>query len=181
MRTFFTGDTHFNHNNIIKLANRPFTTIEEMNEVIIANWNMAVRDEDVVYHLGDFCFGKPLELIERLNGYIKIVPGNHDKEIQKTGVELMMHRKFIFEKILEIEVEVNGAKQLIVLCHYAMRSWNKSHYGSWHLYGHHHGNLPPHGLSFDVGVDTNNFHPYSLEDIADKMKTLSREFVIREA
>jgi len=46
------------------------------------------------------------------------------------------------------------------------------------LFGHEHGMMPPHGLSFDVGVDTNNYMPYSLEDIARKMATMSREFVI---
>ena len=53
-----------------------------------------------------------------------------------------------------------------------MRSWNKSHYGSWCLWGHHHNNLEPYGLSFDVGQDTHNFYPYSLNEICDKMKTL---------
>lgn len=53
-----------------------------------------------------------------------------------------------------------------------MRSWHLSHYASFMLFGHHHGNLDPHGLSFDVGVDTNDFYPYSLNDIENKMKTL---------
>ena len=87
-----------------------------------------------------------------------------------------MIRKFIYGSLLEIKLD----GQLIVLCHYSMRKWNKSHYGSWHLYGHSHGNLPPLGLSFDVGVDTNDYYPYSLDDVSNKMKTLSREFVIKE-
>lgn len=172
MNTWFTADTHFGHTNIIKYCNRPFNTIEEMDSEIIFRWNSVVKDGDVVYHLGDFCFGKPISYIERLNGYLKIIPGSHDKEIQRSGAELML-RKFVFEKLTEIKVDINGINQLVVLCHYAMRSWNKSHYGSWHLYGHHHGKLPPSGLSFDVGVDTNNFYPYSLKDVADKMKSLT--------
>lgn len=179
MNFWWTSDTHFGHRKIIEYCDRPFTSVEEMDEVLIQNWNNVVQPLDVVYHLGDFCFGKPMKYIERLNGYIKIIPGSHDKELQRSGAEMML-RKFVFEKITEVKVGIHGENQLIVMCHYAMRKWNKSHYGSWHLYGHSHGNLPPLGLSFDVGVDTNNYYPYSLEDVVNKMSTLSREFVIKE-
>ena len=179
MTTWFTADTHFNHKKIIEYSNRPFTSVEEMDETLIQNWNNVVRNEDdVVYHLGDFCFGNPWPYIDRLNGFIKIIPGSHDKVLERNIIDGMI-RKFIFGKLEEIKVNINGTSQLIVLCHYSMRSWNKSHYGTWHLYGHHHGKLPPHGLSFDVGVDTNNFYPYSLDDVAKKMATLSREFIIK--
>jgi calcineurin-like phosphoesterase family protein len=53
-----------------------------------------------------------------------------------------------------------------------MRSWDKSHYASWCLFGHHHGSLELYGLSFDVGVDCWNFFPVSLEQIDKKMSTL---------
>lgn len=54
MNIFFTSDTHFGHNNIIKLSNRPFSSVEEMNEGLIERWNDVVGAEDIVYHLGDF-------------------------------------------------------------------------------------------------------------------------------
>jgi calcineurin-like phosphoesterase family protein len=175
MNTWFTSDTHFGHKNVIALCNRPYESLEEMDESLITNWNNMVKFGDVVYHLGDFAFGDPWKYFDRLNGFIKIIPGSHDKVLTR-DIKQGMSRKIVFERLTEINID----HQLIVLCHYAMRSWNKSHYGSWHLYGHHHGNLPPHGLSFDVGVDTNDYYPYSLEDVANKMKTLSREFVIKE-
>ena len=56
MRFWFTGDSHFNHTNIIKYTDRPFKDIYHMNETIIKNWNERVKDEDTVFHLGDFCF-----------------------------------------------------------------------------------------------------------------------------
>jgi calcineurin-like phosphoesterase family protein len=54
MAIFFTGCTHFGHANIIKLAQRPFASIEEMNEVLVERWNSTVGSDDTVYHLGDF-------------------------------------------------------------------------------------------------------------------------------
>jgi len=169
---WFTSDTHFNHKNIIKYCKRPFASVEEMNETLIQNWNNVVSNKDTIYHLGDFCFGVPYPFLGRLNGKIKIISGSHDFIVKDNHL--------CYGNLLEIEVNILNKNQLIVLCHYSMRSWNKSHYGSWHLYGHHHGGLAPHGLSFDVGVDTNDFYPYSLDEVARKISTLSREFIIKE-
>lgn len=57
-----------------------------------------------------------------------------------------------------------GNSRYITLCHYSMRSWNKSHYASWCLFGHHHGSLEPYGLSFDVGVDCWNFTIWAIDE-----------------
>ena len=70
---YFTSDTHFHHEGIIKFCSRPFKNVEEMNEALIANWNRVVRPEDIVFHLGDFCLGGSAEwtgILERLNGKI---------------------------------------------------------------------------------------------------------------
>jgi hypothetical protein len=63
------------------------------------------------------------------------------------------------------EISIYG--QPVVICHYAVRVWNRSHHGAWHLYGHSHGNIPdtPTSLSMDVGVDTHDFHPWHFDEI----------------
>jgi calcineurin-like phosphoesterase family protein len=132
-----------------------------MNEKIISNWNERIQHTDTVYHLGDFCFGDPKKYYQRLKGHILFIPGSHDKNLNSSRVD-----------ILPSLYVLNLKEHEITLCHYAMRSWSKSHYGTYHLFGHHHGRLEPYGLSFDVGVDTNNFYPYSLDEVAQKMKTL---------
>ncbi len=87
MNHWFTADTHFGHANIIKYCNRPFGSSVEMNETMISNWNKVVQPGDIVYHLGDFCFGrKGYEFdiyFNRLNGLIVFIKGNHDKTTWK--------------------------------------------------------------------------------------------------
>lgn len=79
---FWTSDQHFGHARIIELANRPFTSVEEMNETIIERWNAVVSERDEVYVLGDFAMGKiaeTLPIAARLNGYKALIAGNHDR------------------------------------------------------------------------------------------------------
>lgn len=81
-KTFIISDTHFNHGNIIKYTNRPFTGIRHMNESMIHYWNETVGKNDLVYHLGDFAFSDQrnmMKLVESLNGRIIIIRGNHDR------------------------------------------------------------------------------------------------------
>lgn len=78
---FMTSDHHFGHKNILEYEKeaRPFSSLEEMHEVLIDRWNNVVKPNDVVYHLGDFCFGKQwISIASRLNGRKKLVMGNHD-------------------------------------------------------------------------------------------------------
>jgi calcineurin-like phosphoesterase family protein len=179
---FFTSDTHFFHGNIIKHCKRPFVSVEEMNETLIQNWNKKITNKDIVYHLGDvFWKIKTMSpedvynLINRLNfGELHIIPGNHDskKILRNMGA---VPEVCIEPMILEIKI----GDQSITLCHYAMLSWNKSHYGTWQLFGHSHGILNHisenqktllRPTQMDVGVDTNNFCPYSFEEIRQKIE-----------
>ena len=53
---WFTSDTHFGHKNIIEYCKRPFSSVEQMNEMLIKKWNNKVKVDDIVFHLGDFSF-----------------------------------------------------------------------------------------------------------------------------
>lgn len=160
---WFTADTHFGHTNRLEYCNRPFSSVEEMNEILIENWNKVVKKFDMVYFLGDFGFKNQKVLFGikgRLNGVIFPVRGNHDKN---SDLEQ-------FSKASDLQ-EIYIDNKCIVLCHYSMNVWNKSHHGSWHLFGHSHGSLPdnPNSLSFDVGVDCHNFTPISFEEVCQIM------------
>ena len=172
---YFTADLHLGHKNILKYCNRPFKSIEEMDETIICNWLSLVKEKDTVYILGDFTFKSIAPYANQLSGIKYLLPGSHDK-IKYKDYFTNLDGLNILPPILICEnfglKDEYGNKRSITLCHYSLRTWSKSHYGSWHLFGHSHGRLESYGLSFDVGVDTNNFFPYSLNDVEKKMSTL---------
>ncbi len=159
-KTFFTSDTHFGHENIMKYCRRDkFMTpeevalldasdrgeidqrkvrignesIERMNRAMIDNINAVVGENDVLYHVGDAFWGHDFDFAKAIRDQIKCrtihhVWGNHDEPEVKTLFASS-------EKYAEVIVE----HQKIFLCHYPMRAWDKSHKGSWCLYGHVHG------------------------------------------
>jgi calcineurin-like phosphoesterase family protein len=146
---YFSSDLHFGHANVIKHSHRTFDSIEEMNEILIQNWNNTVKPQDEVYFLGDFAWKSTLaKLIRpRLNGrQIFFLQGNHD-----AAAETIKKSFAWWDQVKMIKI----GDQEIWLSHYAHKCWNKMHYGTWHLYGHSHGTLPddPNSKSMDVGVD----------------------------
>jgi len=161
MATFFTSDTHFGHANIIKLCQRPYASVEEMDAALIANWNEIVKPEDTVYHLGDFAFragGKrAAEIAHQLNGTIWITEGNHEEDLLDAYKQGWLSGSGIHFLPRYHETKIEGQK--IVMCHYAMRTWHHDLRGVWHLYGHSHGGLEPLGRSMDVGVDVTGYRP----------------------
>ena len=176
MNTFFTADHHFGHRNIINHCKRPFGSQEEMDRTMIDNWNNVVAKNDVVFHLGDFCFMvNPWKYLNELNGLIHLIPGTHDKRtarlIKRESKANDTSRFFVCDPIHRWKPNRPiKDTQRIVLCHYSMRVWQNSCHGAWHLYGHSHGKLEGHGLSFDVGVDAQNFTPISIDEVCAKMK-----------
>jgi calcineurin-like phosphoesterase family protein len=167
---YFTSDTHFGHKNIIKYCKRPFGGVEEMDEEMVSRWNAVVRDRDTVYHLGDFGMGRGVaDVVNRLKGKIMLVPGDHDGVI----LGMALGDKIRIGGMIEQVALSNGA--LCVLCHYPMMRWRISHYGSIHLFGHCHGGLEGEGLSFDVGVDCNEFAPVSEQQVIERARLIVEE------
>lgn len=181
--TFFVSDCHFWHKNIIQYSNRPFASVDEMNEQMITKWNETVKPDDYVFSLGDFAFakiGKIAELLGRLNGQKYFISGNHDEEVLDNKAYLL-DRGLVKEITAYKEIRIDG--QFIILFHYGCRVWNKSHRDSWLLYGHSHGSLPPFGKSVDVGVDAPfvtgkaEYRPLSFYEVKDFMAKQKHEAV----
>lgn len=173
MTLWFTADTHFNHTNAIEYCFRPFETLAEMTDTIVARWNEAVKPGDTIFHLGDFAlsWGKihaaTLDaILARLRGQKWLIAGNHDRDEVKKNPRWHAVRDYH-----ELKVDLGDIhKQRIVLFHYSIRSWNQMHRGAWMLHGHSHGNLVDiGGKTMDVGVDVHDYRPISLEEVQQFM------------
>ena len=181
---FFTADQHFGHENIIEYCNRPFSSVEEMDEEMIRRWNEKVGKDDTVFHLGDFTLGSQHQAAyywEQLSGFIYILNNtwHHDKRwinvqapymdprmpyYNSKGISIIAKPPLCVLEPMEARTEVP-----IVLCHYPLARWDRGHYGSWHLHGHSHSQYQTPGLIYDVGVDNNDFYPVSLDQVVEIM------------
>ena len=166
-KVFFSSDWHLGHRNVLQYDSRPFNNIDDHDRLIIDNWNYRlINTGNIGFLLGDFALTNERKLDEyaaQIAGTVYYVQGNHDhkKDLKILG------RYFEILAPLQ-EVEING--QLIVLCHYCMMVWNKSHRGSWHLFGHSHGNLGDlDGKRIDVGINNWNYTPVELDLITKVM------------
>ena len=163
---YFTSDLHLVHEKIIELCGRPFRNINDMNRVIIDNYNARVGHGDTVFILGDVCHRLNAEeakgMIARLNGRKILVKGNHD----------ISYGDFLFEEVEEF-LKTSLSHQYFVMMHYPMLSWPKKENGSIQLHGHIHSRGDAYNLQnrkegilrYDVGVDANGFAPVSVEEI----------------
>ncbi len=156
----------------MRFCNRPFKNIEEHDKTLIKNWNNVVNENDIVYYLGDFCFGKgtnssdALNHFKKLSGKIIMIAGNHDRHARNIKNSFFRWHEGLYEAKIR--------KDKIVLCHYPLLSWNAAFHGRPHLFGHCHSGpnkiITHQPNSYDVGVDNNNFTPISIDEVLIKLK-----------
>lgn len=184
---YFTSDQHFYHSNIINYSNRPFSSVEEMNEKLIANYNSLVSPDDVVYHLGDFSLAlRPVEIyVARLNGTKHLILGNHDwahpaHKKSKSGIERWT-QKYIECGFTTVSLggvyEFKELSAPVHLSHMPYKNlepgehgdkyaqWRPEDKGLWLLHGHVHTQWKTKGNMINVGVDPWDYKPVSIEMI----------------
>lgn len=174
MKYWFTADLHFNHKHILEFTDRPYKIVDRMDEALIKKWNSRVKDEDLVFHVGDFCFkNKNVDIqrdyIDKLNGKIIFILGNHDK--RSNGLKTC---------IRDIHIRIGGKDLLLI--HNSVHSC----YGfDLVLCGHSHQYFKFKTLDFEgyrwdacnVGVDVWRGYPVSIEEIIkqyDKWKVTGK-------
>lgn len=174
VKKFYTSDTHFGHEMIIGLCGRPFSSVEEMDAAMVNLWNDVVGKNDIVYHLGDFCFGSAdyaAHIFHQLHGRKILILGNHDVDRKGQALPHLAALPWDVQPTPVFQTTDEGKR--LFLSHYAHRQWPGSGRGSFHFYGHSHGQLYQHGPSRDVGVDLPDvqFQPKSFKyltaDISD--------------
>lgn len=164
-KEFVCADLHFGHKNIIAYENRPFATVEEMDEKLIENWNAVVSPQDIVYVLGDVGFaGKKrlYSLVSRLNGRKVLVLGNHDR----------CHSPSWWEKEIGFNVAEAGpivalySGKLIFMSHEPPEDMSDT--GLFYMYGHVHGNpdYPDHtDNTACVSIERLHYVPALIDDV----------------
>lgn len=167
---WFISDTHFFHENILKFTNKDgkrirakFSSIEEMHETIINNWNAAVRPNDHIYHLGDvtFKYDGPFNLLmSRLNGHKRLVIGNHDKLKNKSLLKW-------FDKVMLWR----GFKEHNFTCSHIPLRLDTLRDGQFNVHGHTHERslADPHYIN--VSVECTDYCPVHLDSL---LKTINR-------
>ena len=181
MKIYFTSDTHFGHANILRFSKRPFHSVPEMNEALCENWASVVTDRDHIYHLGDVVFGKNfkevaayIDMVRKLPGRKFLVPGNHDRKYLSL---LGWAFKEILPPLCELNVQPKDKiRHTVILSHFPMTSWSKSHHGALQLYGHLHGAFLGNQQQTDVGVDAWNYKPVDIDQILERLATLPPRF-----
>lgn len=191
INTWFTSDTHFGHKNILEFEPeaRPFKTLEEMHEVMIDRWNSVVRDKDIVYHLGDFAFGRAnLEIAKRLNGTKRLVMGNHDTYRSADYLSF-------FDRLLGVTFW-----KMCILSHVPVHPANLGSRAFLNVHGHMHSKKVKRAIGmaldvpqedgrivtmstivceepdpnyFNVSVEQNNLTPFHADQILERLKEIS--------
>jgi len=195
-KIYISSDEHYFHENILRFTKRGqlFSSIEEMNDELIKAHNSVVKDEDLVYHLGDFTFKKTVDavsILKQLNGTHCLIRGNHDYWLEddaQNGLGALQSVKDELKnqgsdpnKIMWVKdyFEMKNKYGHFCLGHFPMFTWHKSHKGSISVHGHCHSSinhLNDNSVKrLDAGVDSafeikGNYEPFSLEEIVHMMK-----------
>lgn len=175
MKYFVTADTHFGHKNIIKYCNRPYKSIDEMDQSLIRNWNNRVKPEDTVFFLGDFCFKASKEQNDnsilnniseyyksKLNGNIVFIKGNHDnKSSTKTHIK-------------SLQLEYGGFK---INCVHNPNDYDSKY--EINFVGHIHQNWlikkQNESILFNVGVDVHKFMPITIDEALREIAIIKKQ------
>lgn len=157
-KIFIISDTHFNHANIIRYCNRPFKSVEEMNNTMIKNWNRVVSDQDIVYHLGDVWMTGNPELLYNLKGRKRLIVGNHDELknpiLHKVFQKISMWRMFPEYGVLLTHVPVHESS-----LYRGATSNEKNPSQLINIHGHIHDNPSPKGPYRCACVEQINYTP----------------------
>jgi calcineurin-like phosphoesterase family protein len=175
-RTFVTADTHFGDDVALRKFGRPFRSVDECDEALIAAMNARIGRNDVLLHVGDLFGEREWSRGEKLRARrlrdrircrrIVLITGNTDP-VGERWFDSMIEEA---HDILTWRGWPGEERTRVVACHYPVRQWQGWPSGAVHIYGHVHGTLPEVGRSTDVGVDCWKFQPIELSSLLGWLK-----------
>lgn len=163
------SDTHFNHSNIIDYCDRPFKSAEEMNWYMVEKWNSVVKPQDKVYHLGDVYMGGGFSreyttnLISNLNGYKRLILGNHDN-----GKDQILQRYFDKVEVWRMFPEMGLLLTHVPVHESALHKTGRKGQPDFTLtnvHGHIHNRPSPKGPYKCVSVEQIDYTPVNIETL----------------
>ena len=193
-KVFFTSDTHWGHDNIIKFCDRPFKDIEEMDRMLIENGNKKVPHDGLVFHLGDFAWGGYefwKKIRDQLNGEIILIKGNHDQKNMSSTAEQELFKYVSWQMFIQVEGRKLWLNHYPFLCYAGVYREPKKLiyqcYGLVHSGPDKKGQDIPrlvhtYPMQYDVGVDNNNYEPISWEELNNKiqLQLLKSKYNVKE-
>lgn len=165
------SDTHFGHSNIIDYENRPFRDVEEMDKVMIDNWNSVVGEKDTVWHLGDFFLTyteKQFEIFDQLNGNIILIRGNHDKQSRTKLIE-----RIGFAEVYD-EYYLTNNDIITLLTHRPILNvaYMEKEGIDFNIHGHKHSVDKQYSpFHYCVSAENLNYTPVKLEEIINEYRS----------
>lgn len=176
---YYIADMHLGHKNVIKHDGRPFKDIDEMNYILMKNWNNKVGKDDDVWILGDFVYRSdkdPSWFLKQLKGHKHLIIGNHDNAIMKST---SAHN---YLESIENMYYFKDGEDRIFLCHYPIAEWSGMKRGSYHIYGHIHVSreetyeyMKKKERAFNAGCMINNYEPVSLDELKENNLRFQKE------
>ena len=177
---YYIADAHFGHENILRMCDRPFGSIDEMNEAIISAWNDRVTGNDTVFILGDLFFrcADPEPILRRLKGRKRLIIGNHDSTWM-SRVELQKY--FV---TVDSFLEISDGVRAITLCHYPLLTW-KHKLRTYMVHGHIHNDtssdffplIAIRERMLNAGVDINGFRPVTFEEMVENNRAFKERWL----
>lgn len=175
---YFISDTHFGHQNVIRFNNRPFSTVDEMNETMIGNWNDRVHQNNTIFILGDMFYHcrNAEDILKKLHGKKHLIIGNHD------GSWLNEDTRKYFNTI-SAYLETTDGRHALTLCHYPLLSYHHDS-RAYMIHGHLHNNtnadffplLVKRERVLNAGVDINNFMPVTFEELCENNRLFKEQY-----
>jgi len=165
---WIVSDTHFGHANILKFVDKDgslirgarFSSLEEMDEHLVDQWNSVVKDGDKVYHLGDVYFGQGHRVLHRLKGQKRLILGNHDN-----GKDQNLIQHFGRIQVWRMFPEHN-----MLFTHVPVHPNSLEYQVKWNIHGHLHQHLVDDTRYYNVSVEQINYTPIHIEDIKAQMQ-----------